>query len=83
MKDLTDLAEWDENMIELLVGQDHRIVLHTMHGTVIIDVRHDDVNAFVQTSSGRKDTVLLAGQPEATRKLMELRSQDREEAKHG
>lgn len=52
------LAEWDEGTIELSVSKTHRIILNTMHGRVVVDVREKDVNAFTLTP-GRKDFVLL------------------------
>lgn len=57
--DYKDLANWEEDTIELIVGRQHRVTLHTMHGTVIIDVRAADVNAFVKGPNGRVDYVLL------------------------
>jgi hypothetical protein len=59
MSDFGDLADWDEDTIELSVGRGHRVILNTKHGPVIIDVRESDVNAFVQAPDGRKDIVLL------------------------
>lgn len=58
MDDEIDLAEWDENVIELAVAQQHRVILRTMHGTVIIDVRAHDVNAFA-VGGRRVDHLLI------------------------
>ena len=57
--DCKALAEWDSETVELSVGLQHRVILNTMHGTIIIDVRKSDVNAFVSGLHGRKDIKLL------------------------
>jgi len=55
---MKQLADWDEHVIELSVAQLHRVILNTMHGKVIIDVRKDDVNAFTNLG-GRRDFLLI------------------------
>lgn len=54
-----ELADRDENVVELSVGLNYRVILNTPHGTVIIDVRKDDVNAFKMYGDRSKDAVLL------------------------
>jgi len=54
-----DLADADEGVVELAVSRQHRVILRTMHGPVIIDVRADDVNAFVLGPNGRTDYILI------------------------
>ena len=54
------LAEWDEDAIELSVARTHRVILNTMHGTVVIDVRALDVNAFTNLpGQPRRDFLLI------------------------
>jgi formylmethanofuran dehydrogenase subunit D len=54
-----ELADCDEDFVELSVGREHRVILNTKHGQIIIDVRKDDVNAFVSVNGKRVDVVLL------------------------
>lgn len=56
--DFRELADWDDNTIELSVSGQHRVILNTMHGMVVIDVRVGDVNAFVNLC-GRRDFLLI------------------------
>ncbi len=56
---MQELKDWDEGVVELSVARTHRVILNTMHGQVIIDVRADDVNAFVLGKGGRKDFLLI------------------------
>lgn len=56
---IPELADQDDNVIELSVGLHFRVILNTPHGTVIIDVRKDDVNAFKMYGDRSKDVVLL------------------------
>lgn len=56
---LNDFWEWDESTVEITVGPHYRVILNTVHGQVILDVRTEDVNAFVLTPEGRRDFTLL------------------------
>lgn len=59
MKNSSDLAEWDEGTVELSIGANTRLILNTVHGQIIIDMRRNDVNSFVFVDGERKDVVLL------------------------
>lgn len=62
---MNELAEWDDHVIELSVAKQHRIILNTMHGTVIIDVRERDVNAFTNIGI-RVDHLLIPDREQAS-----------------
>ena len=51
---------WDIGVCELKNKKVERLIWHTKHGTIIIDVRLTDVNCFVFDKQGKRvDTVLL------------------------
>jgi hypothetical protein len=59
---IANLTESDEAgeppVYEYELSNIGRLILHTIHGTVYIDVRENDVNAF-SLQGGRKDYLLI------------------------
>lgn len=51
--------EKDDNVYHYWLGDEDRLILDTIHGSIIIDVRPHDVNSFVISKDGRKDILLI------------------------
>lgn len=49
----------DEGIEHYLFNGFGRLILGTIHGVVTIDIRRDDVNAFVIDEDGRTDFLLI------------------------
>lgn len=49
----------DEDVTHFQFNEVGRLILETLHGQIIIDIRHNDVNAFT-THKGRVDHLLIA-----------------------
>jgi hypothetical protein len=52
-------ADSDEDVCQYRFPGKGRLILNTVHGQIIIDVRADDVNAFVFESGQRVDHLLI------------------------
>ena len=52
--------DYDPNVAEARLTGTGRLILHTQHGVVIIDIRETDVNAFAPYQPGlRRDFLLI------------------------